>query len=133
MERTPSDLIMTREELPAAVRGVAIGLANLLVIAIGFGPGSILVVAMFGCIPAAVAGGLIGVLAGLTARSSPWWRAALLAVPAFGVVAGLGAFFDVTAAIPVACIPTLVAALVLERWTRKVAPALIATARSLPT
>jgi hypothetical protein len=137
MARTPRNLAAATEgikrEPPAVIKGIALGLANLLVIAIGIAPGMILFIMLFGGIPAVVAGGLLGMLAGLTARRSPRWRAVLLALPALGLVAGLGTFFTLTAAVPVACIPTLVAALVLERWTRQVMPAPVATARSLRT
>jgi undecaprenyl pyrophosphate phosphatase UppP len=57
----------------------------------------------------------------------------LFALPAFGLVVVLAETFAFTAAVPVACIPTLVAALLLERWTRRVVPAPVpvATARSV--
>jgi len=141
MARIPRTLAAATEDIkrepPAAIKGIALGLANLLVIAIGIvaghDAGMMLLVVLYGGIPAVVVGGLLGTLAEFTARRSPRWRAVLLALPALGLVAGLGTFFGFTAAIPVACIPTLVAALILERWTRQVVQAPVATARSLRT
>ena len=121
-----------RESSPI-IKGIALGLANALVIAIGLvGPdvGGILFVLLFGGVPAVVTGGLLGGLAELTASRSPRWRVVLLALPALAAVAGLGKFFEATAEVPVACIPTVVAALILERWTRQVVPEPVATARS---
>jgi hypothetical protein len=59
--------------------------------------------------------------------------AVLLTLPAVGLVVVLASIFQLHAAIPVACVPTFVAALVLERTTRQVVPAPVpaATARSL--
>lgn len=121
-----------RESSPI-IKGIALGLANAVVIAIGLvgaDPGGILLVLLFGGIPAVVTGGLLGGLAELTASRAPRWRVVLLALPALGAVAGLGTFFDMTAMVPVACIPTVVAALILERWTRRVVVAPVATVRS---
>jgi hypothetical protein len=125
-----------RQESPA-VKGIALGLANLLVVAIGVAGidvVGILFVMLYGGIPAVALGALLGMLAGLTARRSRHWRALLLTLPALGLVAGLGTFFKLQAAIPVACVPTFIAALVLERWTRQtVAPPVpVATVQSLP-
>lgn len=122
----------------AEVKGVAMAIANVLVIALAMGAAEhdaevTILVTMFAGLPAVVLGAVLGWLAGLTATKSPRWRAVLFALPAFGLVAVLASFFGLTAAVPVACIPTLVAALLLERWTRQVVPALVpvATVRSL--
>ena len=112
----------------ATIKGITIAILNVFVIALGIGFAEhdlafATLVVMFGGVPAVVVGGLLGLFAGLSATRSRWWRAALLSVPAFGLVVILASIFGLTARIPVACIPTLVAALVLERWTRQVAPA----------
>jgi hypothetical protein len=110
------------------LRGVVLGAANVLVIAIGMGVmarhGDVTSsVIMFGGIPGLIAGGLLGGLAQGIATRSPWLRATVLAVPAVGVVFFLASAFEMTPMAPIACIPTVVAALILERWTRRVTPA----------
>ena len=109
----------------AEVKGIAVALANVLVIALAMGVAAhdaavTLLVTVYGGIPAMVLGAVLGWLAGVSATRSPRWRVVLIALPAFGLVAVLAAIFWFTAAVPVACIPTLVAALVLERWTRPI-------------
>jgi hypothetical protein len=123
----------------ATFKGITIAILNVFVIAFAMGVAEHDVavsafVVMFGGVPAVIVGGLLGLLAGLSAAGSPQWRVALVALPAFGLVAVLAATFGLTTAIPVACIPTLVAALVLERWTRRVTPAPVpvATVRTMP-
>jgi hypothetical protein len=115
------------------LRGVVLGAANVLVIAIGMGvmarhndvTASVII---FGGIPGLIAGGVLGGLAHGIATRSPWLRAMVLAVPAMGVVFFLASEFDMKPMAPVACIPTVVAALILERWTRRVTPAPIPVA-----
>jgi hypothetical protein len=130
---------IAKPSLPAG-QGTVVAIVNVLVIAIALGvaerdAGLPILVAVVGCAPALALGALLGWLAGLTATKSPRWRAVMLALPAFGLVAVLGTTVGLTAAVPLACIPTLAAALVLERWTRHVVPAAVpvATARSLRT
>jgi ABC-type dipeptide/oligopeptide/nickel transport system permease subunit len=111
----------------AVLRGIVLGAANVLVIAIGMGVTAhdsavISLVIVFGCIPGLVAGAVLGGVARWTDTRSPWLRATLLAVPGMGVVLFLAAAFDMYDFFLVACIPTLIAALILERWTRR-APA----------
>jgi hypothetical protein len=118
----------------AAARGVVLGAANVFVIAIGLGfmsndsvvPTFVL---LFGGLPGLAVGGLLGVLAARTDTHSPWLRAALLALPAMGVVVFLAGAFGMYAYVPVSCIPTVVAALMLERWTRRVTPPPVPVAR----
>src|SRR6185436_12450644 len=112
----------------ATIKGITIAILNVFVIAfgIGFAEHDLTIapfVVVFSGVPAVVVGALIGLFAGLTATRSPWWRAVLLSLPAFALVVILASIFGLSARIPVACIPTLVAALMLERWTRRVAPA----------
>jgi hypothetical protein len=126
-------------EMPV-FKGILLAIANVLVIAIGMGivghDGAVFVlVVMFGFIPALVLGGLLGVFAGLWATRSRHWRTVLLSLPASGLVVCLADFFGFDAAIPFACVPTFIAALVLERWTRQVVPAPVpvATVQSMRT
>ena len=79
-------------------------------------------VMMFGMIPGVLAGIVLGVVAGHMASHSVVARLAALIVPTLGVVILLATEFGMEALIPVASIPSVVAALVLERWTRKVEP-----------
>ena len=112
----------------AVPRGILLGAVNVLVIAIGLGitageAAVTIFVVMFGGIPGLIAGGGLGWLAKRIETRPPSVRATLLAVPAVGVVFFLAAEFGMDASVPVACIPTIVAALILERWTRRVKPA----------
>jgi MFS family permease len=125
----------------AILKGIGLALANVFVIAIGMSivanDGAMFVlVMMFGSVPALVLGALLGLLAGALATRPPHWRGVLLTLPAFGLVAVLAAVFNFDDAIPVACVPTFLAALLLERWTRRTvppAPVPVATVRSLGT
>jgi len=119
-------------------KGGLLAIANVVIIALGIAVASrhdrlfdrmFVTVLVFGGVPALVLGGLLGLLASVFATRSRRWRAVLIALPAFGLVAALGTRYQLIVVIPFACIPTLVAALVLERWTRWAAP--VATARSL--
>jgi len=112
----------------AVTRGILLGAANVLVIAIGLGitagnDAVTMLVVMLGGIPGLIAGGVLGWLARRIETRPPFLRATLLTVPAVGVVFFLAAEFGMDASVPVACIPTTVAALILERWTRRVTPA----------
>jgi hypothetical protein len=110
-----------------ALKGIVLAIANVLVIAIGMSvvaheDGVFMLVVMFGGIPALVVGTLLGLFAGQYATRSRHLRTALLSLPAFGLVVLLAVFFGFDAAIPIACVPTFIAVLVLERWTRQVVP-----------
>lgn len=120
------------------LKGIILAIANVLVIAIGMSVVGhdndlFVLVVMFGSIPALVIGGLLGFFAGQYATRSRHWRTVTLSLPAFGLVVFLAAFFSFDAEIPLACVPTFIAALVLERWTRRVVPAPVpvATVRSM--
>ena len=113
--------------MKAAGKGVVLAAANVLVIAIGI---SVMegeaeegvLVTMFGMIPGCLAGLVLGVVAGhLEARGVPQ-RIAVLTVPTLGVVVVLANMFGMDELVLVASIPSVVAALVLERWTRKPPP-----------
>jgi MFS family permease len=119
--------------------GMLFGAVNVVVIALAMAvmvhdSAALIFVVMFGGVPGIVVGGLLGVVARLLATHSPRWRVVLLALPAFGLVAFLGATFGFLAIVPLACIPTTVAALILERSTRQTPtpPIPVATADRLP-
>jgi hypothetical protein len=119
--------------------GTVFGAANVLVIAVAMAvmvhdAAAFIFVVMLGGVPGIIVGGLLGLVARLLATRSPRWRVVLLALPAFGLVAFLGASFGFLAIVPLACIPTTVAALILERSTRQIPtpPIPVATADRLP-
>jgi hypothetical protein len=77
-----------------------------------------------GIVPALIVGAILGWLARLTERVHPLWRLLVLVVPACGLVLGLAALSEVFVGgllhfVPHACVPTCVAALILEQTTRK--------------
>jgi hypothetical protein len=122
----------------AVMRGIVLGAANVLVIAIGMGVMAhdsevTSLVATLGAMPGMIAGAVLGWLAQCVATRPPRLRVALLAVPAVGVVVALADTFGMDASVPVACIPTLVAVLILERWTRRVTPAPVPVATVMST
>jgi hypothetical protein len=108
----------------AVLKGVTLGVINVLVVGIVLSidyheDAMIPLVAVFGGVPGIAAGAALGGIAQLVA-TRPWqWRLPLLAIPAVGVVFALGGILEVTEAIPLASIPTMLAALALERWTRR--------------
>jgi uncharacterized membrane protein len=121
----------------AVLRGLALGAANVVVIAIGIGvmehdSEATCMVIVFGALPGLIAGAVLGWLAGCTATRSPWWRVTLLAVPGIGVVVFLAEAFWMYQFVVVACIPTIVAALILERWTRRTLPPPVPVATVMP-
>lgn len=98
-------------------------MANSVVIALGLAisenePQLFLVVSLMAAIPAGFTGLVAGSLVGAMPKSPVWWRLITLLVPSFGLVAVLATQFGMGGYILVASIPTLVACLVLERWTR---------------
>ena len=101
--------------------------ANVMLIALGIATmeGSAeaaLLVMMFGMVPGVISGVVLGIVAGHMEKRSVVARTAALIVPSLGVVVLLATEFGMDALIPVASIPSVVAALVLERWTRKIEP-----------
>lgn len=107
--------------------GLLLGLANAAVIAIGVsaaeGHGAYVEIAiavfMFGVMPALIAGLAIGHIADRTATYSLWARRIAITVPAWLVVMLVGCGLGMGSYVVVACIPTTVAAVVLERLTRE--------------
>jgi hypothetical protein len=119
-----------------AWKGIALGAANVLVIAIGLAAAEkqaniAVLVMMFGGVPGLVAGAGLGALASFTATIPPPIRVAILTLPALGVVYGLAHEFGLQELALVSSIPTVVAALVLEKWTRHVDPPPVPVARAI--
>ena len=113
--------------MKAAGKGFVLAAANVLVIAIGFSvmEGSAeagVLVTLIGMIPGVLAGLVLGVFAGLLEASGVPQRIAFLTVPTLGVVVVLASMFGMDELVLLASIPSVVAALVLERWTRKPPP-----------
>jgi hypothetical protein len=112
-------------------KGALLGIANVLVIAIGIGAieasteasryandGVTKLVFMFGSVPGISAGVVLGGVARALERSSRLVRIVVLTLPALGLVYALAREFDMMHVAAVSCIPTVIAALILERWTR---------------
>jgi len=119
-----------------AWKGLALGAVNVLVIAIGLAVAEkeatiAVLVVMFGGMPGLVAGAVLGVLAGMTSTIRPPIRVAILALTALGVVYGLAHEFGLQELALVSSIPTVVAALILERWTRHVEAPPVPVARAI--
>lgn len=116
--------------------GILLGILNLIVIAFGLagvmGDGDVVIlVGMFGGLPALCGGALIGAAAHWTRRAEPGLRRIVLIVPALAIMAMLAITFDMGEFILVSAIPTTVAALILESKTRQVEPPPIPEARKL--
>jgi hypothetical protein len=109
--------------------GIVCALANVVVIALGLSAIEprerfAIVIAMFGLtfIPCGLAGAILGWVAGRTQAKRVALRRTILIVPALAIVYALGYATDLDEYIVVSCIPTIVAALVLESWTRNAEP-----------
>ena len=111
--------------MKSAGKGFVLGAANVILIAIGIavmersGEAAALVM-MIGMIPGVLAGLVLGAVAGQLERYNVGARIAALAIPSVVVVMFLATEFGMEELIVVASIPSVVAALILERWTRKV-------------
>ena len=79
-------------------------------------------VVAYGLFPALFTGAMVGAIAHAHRSAPPWMRRAWIAGPALLVVALLGMSFKVEAYIGPCLVPTLAAALLLERWTRTSEP-----------
>jgi len=106
-------------------KGFVLGAANVFLIAIGIGvmersSEAAAMVTMYGMIPGVLAGLVLGFIAGYMENHGVVSRVAALVVPAILVVIMLATEFGMDELIVVASIPTVVAALLLERWTRKI-------------
>jgi hypothetical protein len=108
------------------LKGAVLGLAN--VVAVGLALGVVYsghgmlamlpVVLLFGTVPGLLAGAVIGALAGVS-RTTMRARKLTLVLAALAAAVAITAMFGVLELAPVACIPTVFAALALERWTAR--------------
>lgn len=112
--------------MTAVAKGMWIAFANVLVIAVALSielhvrEGAVMTIIVAAAIvPAVFLGGVLGKLGEVTAEQRPLWRFLLLALPACGLVVWLADKFDLIHFVPHAWIPTVVAASILERTTRK--------------
>ena len=104
-------------------KGILLGIANTIVIAVGLGTafstrdiaGPIMI---FGCMPAMLIGALEGGLADWTARNPPWVRLLVLTPMPIGFVWVMANALRLGAIGDAACIPTLVAVVILEKTSR---------------
>lgn len=116
-----------RERISPAGCGVLLGALNVVVIGIGMGAsvgrgdvlGTAFVVSIVGILPGVVTGACLGALAGSMRARPRWLRLPMLLVPALALVAALASMFGLLSFAAVAAIPTTVAMLILERWTRE--------------
>jgi hypothetical protein len=137
----------TRADLPAPIKGMVLGFANVLAIAtlLGFtvaiqpptgwedpeelawgynhGPTAgtevALLIVCIGLIPGTAIGALLGWLARQLGQLGRAARIAILAAPALLVVAQLGLYTNHPELVLPACIPTLAGCAILEQWTRQ--------------
>ena len=107
-----------------AMKGLLLGLANTAVIAMAIAATEgephfavFVLVMIYGFIPGLLTGAIIGAVADLL-KIRPAFRIAILFIPAVGMVALLGNFFELKELILPSCIPTAVSVLLLERSTR---------------
>lgn len=106
----------------ACVIGILLGVANVLVIAAAMSISQPSLhgdwVATIGMMPGILTGAILGVIASATAHAPRSARMVVLTLPALSVVWLLGAAFELERYVLLACIPTLVACILLERATR---------------
>lgn len=102
--------------------GVLLGFANVLVVAFAMGLAERSLeggwVATIGMMPGVLTGAILGVIASATARAPHEIRLLVLTLPALSVVWMLGVVFELERYVVLACIPTLVGCILLERATR---------------
>ncbi len=115
-------------------KGALLGLANVIVIAMGMAafdhePNLMMLVVVFGVVPGVIAGAFLGAAASALDSHHPLLRMPILALPAVGVVFGLASEFGMQDLATVSCIPTLTGVLILERWTRLVVTPPVPVAR----
>lgn len=136
---TPAGVEQHRNEpISPAGRGVLLGALNVLVIGIAMGAsmarGDVLGVAFFvsivGILPGVVTGACLGALAGSMRAQPRWLRVPMLLVPALALVAALAMTFGLISFAAVSAIPTTVAVLILERWTRERVEPIVPPARA---
>lgn len=109
--------------LSGACKGVLLAWLNCLVIALCLAiserdPSVLVMVSVFAAVPAGITGLVAGSLVGAMPKHPLWWRLIVLLVPSFALVVVLGTQMGMAHYVVVASIPTLVACVVLEKWTR---------------
>lgn len=111
--------------LDPVARGAFLGAVNVVVISLGIavtehhhGADAFATLMVLGMLPGVIAGALIGGLARRNASYSPAARLVSFLLPACGLVMFLGMTVEMGEYVIVACIPTLAAAIALERATR---------------
>ncbi|HEX7699669.1 MAG TPA: hypothetical protein VF403_03080 [Kofleriaceae bacterium] len=87
-----------------------------------------IVAALMMVIPSVIAGGSIGLLAERLRTHPSWLRRVAIVGVACLTVLGLGALMGLSAYVPRACVPVVVAALYMEHRTRASAPIPVAIA-----
>ena len=92
-----------------------------IVISIAEREGIVFLIAVFSVVPATILGAFLGIVARVSRRAPKWLRVAMLTVPAILLVFALGGEFAMRQYITMASIPTIIAALALERVTREAA------------
>ena len=125
-----------------ALLGCCLGVANALICGVGIVLGiagdsrffsgelvGMLAFALFLVVPGALFGLGLGLVAERLVSQPIWVRRGVLVVPAFVIVAMLGAATGLDAFVVLSCIPTLAGVWILERRTRAVAPVPEALAR----
>ena len=105
-------------------KGTVLGALNVFVIAVGMaayegGPAMVFLVTVFGILPGIIAGAILGGVAQLMDRSPRVLRVAVLTLPAIAVVYALARQFSLQELAYVCSMPTVVVAVLLERWTYK--------------
>jgi peptidoglycan/LPS O-acetylase OafA/YrhL len=113
--------------LDPVARGAFLGAVNVVVIALGIavtqhhhGADAFATLMILGMLPGVIAGALIGGLARRNASYSPAARLLSFLLPACGLVMFLGVAVEMGENVVVACIPTVAAAIALERATRAI-------------
>jgi hypothetical protein len=122
----------------ALALGTGLGLLNVAFIALGISFAYndpdlrvAMFVLVFGILPGGLTGAILGLLAHASRAHPRWFRLPILIVPAVLVVFALGGEFDMLRFVPLAAIPTVIAALQLERRTRATFPPPVPLARAL--
>jgi uncharacterized membrane protein len=113
--------------MSAILKGVVLGLANLVAIGLGLGMvnsghgmfAAIPLVLIFGGAPGLIAGAIIGAIAGANRDRPTRARQVTLVVVALVACLAITAGLGMLVFAPIAVLPTLFSALVLERWTRR--------------
>lgn len=105
-----------------AWKGVVLGLLNTFVIGLGLAATDdaavLVLVLVFGALPGMGLGLVLGFFAGAFPKAPVPLRLGAMIVPSLVLVYALASEFQLQSFIALAMIPTAVAVLILERWTR---------------